>query len=80
MGNRWGREKGNGRKGKGGGQCIANQRSEWTGIRDTSQRRDFQVSKRGVQGIRVGVSKQRGSSKRIEACTSDIMLIVYMSC
>jgi hypothetical protein len=30
----------------------------------------FQVSKRGVQGIRVGISKQKGIIKRIGACTS----------
>jgi hypothetical protein len=30
----------------------------------------FQVSKRGVQGIRVGISKQKGIVKRIGACTS----------
>jgi hypothetical protein len=64
MGNRWGREKGNREEREGeGGQCTANQGSEWMGIRATSQRRDFQVSKRGVQEIRVGVSKQRGLSK-----------------
>jgi hypothetical protein len=48
MGNRWGREKGSGEEGEGeGGQCTANQGSEWTGIRATSQRKDFQVSKEG---------------------------------
>ncbi len=36
-------EKGMGRKR--GGQYTANQGSEWTGIRATTQRRDFQVSK-----------------------------------
>jgi hypothetical protein len=72
-------EKGTGRKGKGegGGQCTANQGSEWTGIRATSQRRDFQVSKRGVQGIRVGVSKQL--SKGLGHALPYIMLIVYIS-
>jgi hypothetical protein len=30
----------------------------------------FQVSKRGVQGIRVGISKQKGIIERIGACTS----------
>ncbi len=44
MGNRWGREKGNGEE-RGWGQYTANQGSEWTGIRATTQRRDFQVSK-----------------------------------
>ncbi len=30
----------------------------------------FQVSRRGVQGIRVGLSKQKGIIKRIGTCTS----------
>jgi hypothetical protein len=33
---------------KGGGQYTANQGPEWTGIRATSQRRDFQVSRRRI--------------------------------
>jgi hypothetical protein len=66
--------------GKGrGGQYTANQGSEWTGIRATTQRRDFQVSKRGVQGIRVGVSKQRGLLKGLGHAPLYIMLIVYIS-
>jgi hypothetical protein len=45
------------------------------GIRvDRNSRHDteegFQVSKRGDQGIGVGISEQRGSIKRIGACTS----------
>jgi hypothetical protein len=63
-------KKGTGRKGKGkGGQCTTNQGSEWTGIRATSQRRDFQVSKRGVQGIRVGFLS-KGIIERVGAYTS----------
>jgi hypothetical protein len=31
-----------------GVQFTANLGQEWTGIRDTAQRRDFQVSKRGI--------------------------------
>ncbi len=42
----------------------------------------FQVSKRGVQGIGEGISKQRGSIKRVEACTSiyhaDLVYIVLL--
>jgi hypothetical protein len=45
----------------------------------------FQVSKRGVQGIRVGIFKQKGIIKRIGACTFVyhdnrvyIMLIMYI--
>ncbi len=49
MENRWGREKGEW-GGRGGGQYTANLGSEWTGIRATTQRRDFQVSKgRGLR-------------------------------
>ncbi len=62
-------KKGVGRKGR-GCQYTANHGSEWTGIRATTQRRDFQVSQRGVQGIRVGIFKQKGIIKRIGACTS----------
>jgi hypothetical protein len=36
--------------GRGGGQYTTNQGSEWTGIRATTQRRDFQVSKGRVPG------------------------------
>jgi hypothetical protein len=61
-------EKGMGRR-KGGGQYTANLRLEWTGISATTKK-GFQVSKRGVQEIRVGISKQRGITKRIGACTS----------
>jgi hypothetical protein len=68
MGIRWGRGKGNGEE-KGGGQYTANLGSEWTGIRATTKE-GFQVNKRAAQGIRVGMSEQRGVTKRIGACTS----------
>ncbi len=67
--------------GKGGGSVYSQ-----PGIRvDGNSRHDteegFQVSKRGVQGIRIGISKQKGIIKRIGACTSVyIMLILYISC
>ncbi len=69
MGNRWGREKGNGEE-RGGGSVYSQ-----PGIRvDGNSRHDtkegFQVSKRGVQGLRVGISKQKGIIRRIGACTS----------
>ncbi len=68
-------EKGMGRKGV-GGQYTANHGSEWTGIRATTQRRDFQVSKGRVPRKRGGISKQqKGIIKRVGACTS-----VYISC
>jgi hypothetical protein len=60
---KWGtvgeREEGMGRKG--GGVSIQP-------TRDQSGR--VQVRKRGVQGIRVGISKQKGIIQRIGACTS----------
>jgi hypothetical protein len=82
---KWGtvgeREKGVGRKGgRVSGQYTANQGSEWTGIHATTQRRDFQVRKRGIQGIMVGVSKQRGLSKGLRHAPPYILLIVYMLC
>ncbi len=68
MGNRWGKGKGNGEE-KGG--LVYSQ----PGIRvDGNSRHDteegVQVSKCGVQGIRVGISKQKGIIERIGACTS----------
>jgi hypothetical protein len=62
-------KKGMGRRRGGGGQYTANLGSEWTGIRATTKE-GFQVSKRRAQGIRVGISEQRGITKRIGACTS----------
>jgi hypothetical protein len=73
-------EKGMGRK---GGQYIANQGSEWTGIRATTQRRDFQVSKgrvprnkgRDFQATKGDYQKDWGMHLRVY-----IMLILYISC
>jgi hypothetical protein len=45
-----------------GGQYTANLGSQWTGIRATTKE-GFQVSKKGVQGIRTGISEQRGLPK-----------------
>jgi hypothetical protein len=47
---------------KGGGTVEENLRH------DTEE--GFEVSKRRVQGIRVGISKQKGIIERIGACTS----------
>jgi hypothetical protein len=56
--------KGNGGVG-GGGQYTVNLGLEWTGIRATTQRRDFQVSKGGFQEVGGGISKQqKGVSER----------------
>ncbi len=62
-------EKGMGRK-RGGGSVYSQ-----PGIRvDGNLRHDikegFQVSKRGVQGVRVGIFKQNRIIERIGACTS----------
>ncbi len=40
----------------------------------------FQVSEREVQGIGVGISKQRGIIKGLRHAALYIVLIVYMSC
>ncbi len=82
---RWGtvkeEEKGMGRKG--GGQYTANQGSEWTGIRATTQRRDFQVSKgrvprnkgRDSQATKGDYQKDWGMHLRVY-----IVIIVYILC
>ncbi len=83
MGNRWGREKGDGEEGGGGCQYTANQGSELTVIRATTQRRDFQVSKgrgprkkgRDFQATKGDYQKDWGMHLRVY-----IMLIVYVSC
>jgi hypothetical protein len=46
---------------EGGVQYTANQGPEWTGIRATTQRRDFQVSKGRVPRVRGGT--RRGYQK-----------------
>jgi hypothetical protein len=76
-------KRGMGRKGEGGGQYTANLGSEWTGIRATTQRRDFQVSKgrgprdkgRDFLATKGGYQKDWGMHLRVY-----IMLIVYISC
>jgi hypothetical protein len=72
-------EKGMGRKGGGSVYSQPGIRMDGDSRHDTEE--GFQVSKRGVQGIRVGISEQRGTIKRFGACTSVyIMPIVYISC
>ncbi len=66
-----------------GGQYAANQGSEWTGIRATTKRRDFQVSKgrvprdkgRDFQAKKGDYQKDWGMYLRVY-----IMLIMYLSC
>jgi hypothetical protein len=56
----------------GGDQYTANLGPEWKGIRATTQRRDFQVSKRGFLRGEGGISKQLEGDVRkgLGACTS----------
>jgi hypothetical protein len=61
--------KGNGEE-KGGGSVYSQPGIGVDGNSRHDTEEGFQVSKRGVQGIRVGISKQRGIIKRIGACTS----------
>jgi hypothetical protein len=63
------RKKGMGRKG-GGGVSIQPTRDQSGQGSHHNTEEGFQVSKRGVQGIRVGISKQKGIIKRIGVCTS----------
>jgi hypothetical protein len=82
MGNCWGRGKGNGEE-REGGQYTADQGSEWMGIRATTQRRDFQVSKgriprnkgKDFQATKGDCQKEWGMHFRVY-----IVLIVYIYC
>jgi hypothetical protein len=79
MGNRWEEEKGMGRKG--GGMSVYSQpgiRVDGNSHHDTEE--GFQVSKRGVQGIRAGIPSKGGLSKGLGHAPPYIMLILYMSC
>jgi hypothetical protein len=71
-----------GMAGKGGGGVSiqpTRDQSERDSRHDTEE--GFQASKRGVQGIRVGISKQKEIIKRIDASTSvDRANHVYISC
>jgi hypothetical protein len=73
-GNRWEGERGMGEWG--GGQYTANWGPEWTGIRATTQRRDFQVSKGRFPRDRGRDSKQQKGDARkgFGACTSMYIL------
>jgi hypothetical protein len=80
---KWGtigeRGKGNGEP-RGGEVSIQPTRDQsgWESHHDAKE--GFQVSKRGGLGTGVGISKQRGVNKRTGACTSNITLILYISC
>jgi hypothetical protein len=66
-----------GREGGGGGQYTSNLGPEWTGIAPHAKE-GFQVSKRG-SGTGEGLSKERGITKGIVPCASDIMPTLYIS-
>jgi hypothetical protein len=70
---------GEGEKGMGRSQYTADQGSEWTGIAPHTKE-GFLVSKRGVQGIGVEISKQRGIITRVRRAPPYIMLILYILC
>jgi hypothetical protein len=60
-------KKGTGRKGKGkgGGSVYSQPGIRVDGESHHNSEEGFQVSKRGVQGIRIGISKQKGIIKGI---------------
>jgi hypothetical protein len=68
-GNRWGKGNGNG---EGGGGSVHKKLTRYKSGQGSHHNTEegFQVSKRGVQGIRVGISKQKRIIKRIGTCTS----------
>jgi hypothetical protein len=65
--------------GGGRGQFTANQGSEWTKSHHVAKE-GFQVSRKGVQKQGKEFSRQRGITKGIVPCTSDIMPTLYISC
>jgi hypothetical protein len=82
MGNCWGREKGNGEETEGGkgGSVYSQPGIGVDGKSHHNSEEGFQVSKRGVQGIRIGISKQKWIIKGIGHAPPYIVLIVYISC
>jgi hypothetical protein len=77
MGNRWGKGKGDGEE-RGGGKYTSNLGPGLTGIAPHAKE-GFQVSKMGSE-TGEGFSRQRGFTKGIVPCTSDIMPTLYISC
>ncbi len=75
MGNRWGRGKGNGEE-KGGGVSTQPTRDQSGRESHHDTKVGFQISKRGVQGKGVEISKQRGIIKRVGRAPPYIMLIL----
>jgi hypothetical protein len=61
-GNRWNGERRV--EGVRGVQYTANQGQEWTGTRDTTQRRDFQVSKEGFSDGGGWVPSKKGIARK----------------
>ncbi len=62
----------------GEGQYTSNLGPGWTGIAPHAKE-EFQVSKRG-SGTGEGLSRQRGVTKGIVPCTSNIMPTLYIVC
>ncbi len=63
---------------KGGG--VSTQPTRDQSGRESHHEEGFQVSKRGVQGIGVEISKQKGIITRVRRAPPYIMLILYISC
>ncbi len=75
-------EGGNGNGGVGGGQYTANLGPEWTGIRTTSQRRDFQVNKRGFPRGRGRdfQARKRGYQKEVRGMHLHVYIVLIKDC
>ncbi len=66
----------------GGGQYTANLGPEWTGIRATTQRRDFQVSKGGFprgRGRDLQATK-RGCQKGVRGMHLHVYIVLIKDC
>ncbi len=79
MENRWGKGKGDGKE-RGGEVRIQPTRVQSGRESHHDAKEGFQVSKKEIQEQGVGISRQRGGYQKDWACTSDIMLILYISC
>ncbi len=69
-------------EGEGGVQYNANLGQEWTGIRATKQRRDFQVIKRGIsKQAREGFpSSKRGCKKGVAGMRLNVYIVPIKDC
>jgi hypothetical protein len=78
MGNRWGKGKEDGEERRGGRSVHKQPGTRVDRIAPHAKER-FQVSNRG-SGTGEGFSRQRGITKGIVPCTSDIMPTLYILC